>query len=89
VEIQESERRACAQADLLKHALDEHNLELRVKAANEAEAACQQRLAAAEAEIADLRVRLDATERFELHIIYLRVAFIKGISVSHWGDVIL
>ncbi|KAJ8433792.1 hypothetical protein Cgig2_025955 [Carnegiea gigantea] len=63
MEIEESERRACAQADALKHAFDEHNLELRVKAANEAEAACQQRLAAAEAEIADLRVKLDATER--------------------------
>ncbi|XP_021865497.2 E3 ubiquitin-protein ligase BRE1-like 2 isoform X1 [Spinacia oleracea] len=63
MEIQESERRACAQADVLKHALDEHNLELRIKAANEAEAACQRRLSVAEAEIADLRAKLDTTER--------------------------
>ncbi|GMH00180.1 hypothetical protein Nepgr_002019 [Nepenthes gracilis] len=62
-EIQESEKRAIAQAEVLKHALDEHSLELRVKAANEAEAACQQRLSAVEAEISDLRVKLDATER--------------------------
>jgi len=34
-----------------------------VKAANEAEATCQQRLAAAEAEIARWRERLDASER--------------------------
>ncbi|KMT19795.1 hypothetical protein BVRB_1g008490 [Beta vulgaris subsp. vulgaris] len=63
MEIQESERRACAQAEVLKHALDEHNLELRIKAASEAEAACQLRLSVAEAEIADLRVKLDNTER--------------------------
>lgn len=63
MEIQESERKACAQAEVLKHALDEHNLELRIKAANEAEAACQLRLSVAEAEIADLRAKLDTTER--------------------------
>ncbi|PKU88082.1 E3 ubiquitin-protein ligase BRE1-like 2 [Dendrobium catenatum] len=51
------------QAEILKNALDEHNLELRVKAANEAEAACQQRLSAAEAEIAELQEKLDASER--------------------------
>ncbi|KAJ7960321.1 E3 ubiquitin protein ligase [Quillaja saponaria] len=63
VEIRESERRALSQAEVLKNALDEHSLELRVKAANEAEAACHQRLSAAEAEIADLRDKLDASER--------------------------
>ncbi|GAB2271335.1 hypothetical protein Dimus_006176 [Dionaea muscipula] len=62
-EIQESERRAHSQVEVLKHALNEHSLELRVKAANEAEAACQQRLSTAEAEIADLRLKLDASER--------------------------
>lgn len=64
IEIKESERRAISQADVLKNALDEHSLELRVKAATEAETAYQQRLSVAEAEIADLRARLDASERF-------------------------
>lgn len=63
VEIKESERRACSQADVLRSALDEHSLELRVKAANETEAACQQRLSAAEIEIAELRSHLDSAER--------------------------
>ncbi|XP_042514647.1 E3 ubiquitin-protein ligase BRE1-like 2 [Macadamia integrifolia] len=68
MEIKESERRAHLQAEVLKNALEEHSLELRVKAANEAEAACQQRLAAAEAEIADLREKLDASERDVLEL---------------------
>ncbi|TXG73101.1 hypothetical protein EZV62_001680 [Acer yangbiense] len=63
MEIKESERRAHSQAEVLKNALDEHSLELRVKAANEAEAACQQRLSIAEAEIAELRAKLDTAER--------------------------
>lgn len=63
MEIKESEMRACSQAEHLRNALDEHGLELRVKAANEAEAACQQRLSAAEAEITDLRAKLDASDR--------------------------
>lgn len=63
MEIKESERRAHSQAEVLKNALDEHSLELRVKAANEAEAACQQRLSAAEAEIIELVAKLDASER--------------------------
>ncbi|KAK4755918.1 hypothetical protein SAY87_009675 [Trapa incisa] len=62
-EIRESERRANSQADVLRNALEEHNLELRVRAAHEAEAACQVRLSAAEAEIADLRDKLDSSER--------------------------
>ncbi|KAM0953075.1 putative transcription factor C2H2 family [Dioscorea sansibarensis] len=67
-EIKESEQRARSQAEYLRTALDDHSLELRVKAANEAEAACQQRLSVAEAEIAELRAKLDASERevFEL-----------------------
>lgn len=64
MEIKESENRARMQAEYLRTVLDEHNLELRVKAANEAEAACQQRLSAAEAEIADLRAKLDSSERW-------------------------
>lgn len=68
MEIKESEHRAHSQAEHLRNALDEHGLELRIKAANDAEAAYQQRLSAAEAEIADLRGKLDASERdvFEL-----------------------
>lgn len=68
MEIKESERRAHSQAELLRNALDEHSLELRVRAANEAEAACQQRLSAAEAEIADLRAKLDASDRDVLEL---------------------
>ena len=64
LELQQDHCRTLVQVDRLKKALDEHSLELRVKAANEAEAACQQRLAAAEAEIAEHRRRLDDSERF-------------------------
>lgn len=63
-EVRESESKAHSQAEMLKSALDEHGLELRVRAANEAEAACEQRLSAAEAEIEELRAKLDASERF-------------------------
>ncbi|PKA46048.1 E3 ubiquitin-protein ligase BRE1-like 2 [Apostasia shenzhenica] len=63
MEIKESEQRAQLQAELLRNAFDEHSLQLRVRAANEAEAACQKRLATAEAEIAELREKLDASER--------------------------
>ncbi|KAF2314513.1 hypothetical protein GH714_027191 [Hevea brasiliensis] len=63
LEIKESERKAHSQAEVLRSALDEHSLELRVKAANEAEAACQQRLSTAEAEIVELRAKLDTSER--------------------------
>ncbi|RAL39953.1 hypothetical protein DM860_008093 [Cuscuta australis] len=63
MEIQESERRAHSQAEFLTNALAEHGLELRVKAANEADAACQQRLSAAEAELAKLRAELEASDR--------------------------
>ncbi|XP_027333941.1 E3 ubiquitin-protein ligase BRE1-like 2 isoform X2 [Abrus precatorius] len=62
-EVRESESKAHTQAELLKNALDEHSLELRVKAANEAETACEQRLSTAKAEIEDLRAKLDASER--------------------------
>ncbi|KAG0490950.1 hypothetical protein HPP92_007813 [Vanilla planifolia] len=63
LEIKESEQRAWIQAEILRSALDEHNLELRVKAANEAEAACQQRLSAAEAEIGEIRAKMDVKKR--------------------------
>ncbi|KAK1301595.1 E3 ubiquitin-protein ligase BRE1-like 2 [Acorus calamus] len=67
-EIKESERRAHLQVDILKTALDEHSLELRVKAANEAEAACQQRLSAAKEEISELMDKLDASKRDVLEL---------------------
>ncbi|GLT71354.1 hypothetical protein SLA2020_433820 [Shorea laevis] len=63
LQIKESEHRAHSQAQELRNALDEHSLELRVKAANEAEVACRQRLSGAEAEIAELSANLDASER--------------------------
>ncbi|XP_072991571.1 E3 ubiquitin-protein ligase BRE1-like 2 isoform X1 [Typha latifolia] len=68
MEIRESENKARMQVEYLKANLDEHSLELRVKAANEAEAACQQRLSNAETEIADLRAKLDASERDVLEL---------------------
>ncbi|THU49235.1 hypothetical protein C4D60_Mb06t07410 [Musa balbisiana] len=68
VEIKESEHRAHIQADLLKATLAEHSLELRVKAANDAEATCQQRLSIAEAGIPELRAKLDASERDVLEL---------------------
>ncbi|CAM6087903.1 unnamed protein product [Calypogeia fissa] len=68
IELQQAESRAWAQVERLKTALDEHNLELRVKAANEAEAACQQRLTAAEADIAELRQQLDDSDRVAMEL---------------------
>ncbi|CAN7138347.1 unnamed protein product [Brassica rapa subsp. narinosa] len=62
-EAKEQEYRAWARVQSLKSSLDEQNLELRVKAANEAEAVSQQMLAAAEAEIADLRQKIDDCKR--------------------------
>ncbi|KAJ9555206.1 hypothetical protein OSB04_009820 [Centaurea solstitialis] len=66
--IRESERRAHLQAEALKSAFDEHGLELRIKAAKETEVACQQRLSDAEAEIADLRAKLDDSDRDVLEL---------------------
>ncbi|MBA0554306.1 hypothetical protein Golob_013419, partial [Gossypium lobatum] len=48
LEVRDSEYKAWARVQSLKSCLDEQNLELRVKKANEAEAISQQRLAAAE-----------------------------------------
>ncbi|KAG4132581.1 hypothetical protein ERO13_D08G040700v2 [Gossypium hirsutum] len=63
LEARDSEFKAWAHVQSLKSGLDEHNLELRVKTANEAEAISQQKLAAAEAEIAELRHKLEASKR--------------------------
>lgn len=63
IEARDSEFKAWANVQSLKISLDEHNLELRVKTAIEAEATSQQRLAATEAEIAELRQKLDTSKR--------------------------
>ncbi|KAK7339260.1 hypothetical protein VNO77_19916 [Canavalia gladiata] len=63
MDARDAEYRGWAHVQSLKSSLDEHNLELRVKMANEAEARSQQRLAAAEAEIADMRQKLEASKR--------------------------
>ncbi|XP_062001655.1 E3 ubiquitin-protein ligase BRE1-like 1 [Rosa rugosa] len=68
MEARDLECKAWAHVESLKSSLDEHNLELRVKIANEAEATSQQRLAAVEAEIADLRQRLEASKRNKLRL---------------------
>lgn len=64
------EFKSWAHVQSLKFSLDEHNLELRVKAANEAEAEAQHRLATAEAEIADLRQKLDMTGRYKCNVYF-------------------
>ncbi|KAK1303934.1 E3 ubiquitin-protein ligase BRE1-like 1 [Acorus calamus] len=63
MESRDLEYKAWARVQSLKYSLDEHSLELRVKAAIEAEAISQQRLAASEAEIADLRQKLEVSKR--------------------------
>lgn len=69
MEARDSEYRAWARVQSLKSSLSEHNLELRVKTANEAEARSQQRLATAEAEIVDLRQKLDASKRSSIDLL--------------------
>lgn len=68
MDAREAEYRAWARVQSLKSSLDEHNLELRVKMANEAEARSQQKLAAAEAEIADMRQKLEDSKRLTLEV---------------------
>ncbi|KAK8635491.1 hypothetical protein V6N13_004225 [Hibiscus sabdariffa] len=68
LEARDSEYKAWAHVQSLKSCLDEGNLELRVKTANEAEAMSQQRLATAEAEIAELRHRLEASKREKVRL---------------------
>lgn len=83
-EIKESQRKARAQAEELKNVLDEHFLELRVKAANETETACQERLATAKAEIAELRTQLDLSERYVLSCYNIQGHAFLSIS-PFWG----
>ncbi|PKA46449.1 E3 ubiquitin-protein ligase BRE1-like 1 [Apostasia shenzhenica] len=63
MESRDRDYKAWAHVQIIKSSLDEHNLELRVKAAIEAEATSQQRLAAAEAEIEDLRQNMESCLR--------------------------
>ncbi|KAL3537048.1 hypothetical protein ACH5RR_000414, partial [Cinchona calisaya] len=63
LEARDLEYKAWAHVQNLKTSLDEHDLELRVKTAIEAEATSQQRLAATEAEIAELRQKQEASKR--------------------------
>ncbi|XP_047082457.1 E3 ubiquitin-protein ligase BRE1-like 2 isoform X5 [Lolium rigidum] len=67
-EIKESGNQARKQAEYLRTSLEEHSLELRVRAANETETACQQRLSFAEAELEELRTEVDAFERDVLEL---------------------
>lgn len=62
-EARRAEIKAWAHVQGLNSSLDERNLESRVKVAIEAEAKSQQRLAASEAEIAELRQKLEASKR--------------------------
>ena len=57
-----------ARVHVLKCSLNESKLEQRVIAANEAEAMSQQRLATTEAEIAELRQKLETSRRYFMHI---------------------
>lgn len=64
--LQQAEWRAWAEIDRLQSALSERNLQLKVKAANEALVASQHRLTAVEAEIVELRNNLDISCRVAL-----------------------
>ncbi|RZR90691.1 hypothetical protein BHM03_00018630 [Ensete ventricosum] len=59
----DNEYKAWALVHSLKSSLDEHNLESNVKAAIEAEAISQKRLTSAEAEIDELRLKLERCDR--------------------------
>lgn len=71
MEAREDEYKARAHVQSLKSSLDEHNLELRVKTANESEARSQQKLAAAEAEIANMRQKLEDSKRLISNLLLL------------------
>ncbi|RVW20068.1 E3 ubiquitin-protein ligase BRE1-like 1 [Vitis vinifera] len=70
LEARDKEYKAWAHVQSLKSSLNEHSLELRVKTAIEAEALSQQRLAAAEAVIVDLRQKLEASKSWEAQLLF-------------------
>ena len=63
--LESKDREYCewARAHSLKSSLDDSRLEQRVKAAIEAEATSQQRLASGEAQIAELRGKMESARR--------------------------
>ncbi|CAM8950640.1 unnamed protein product [Rhodiola kirilowii] len=63
LEAKDLEYESWARVQSLKSSLDEHSLESRVKLAIEAEAASQQKLAAVEAQIADMRRKWETIKR--------------------------
>ena len=78
------DREYCEWANVqsLKSSLDESRLEQRVKAANEAEAMSQQRLASGEAKIAELRGKMETDRRYILFML-VRYSFSTGYLESH------
>ncbi|KAK9148338.1 hypothetical protein Scep_007095 [Stephania cephalantha] len=87
IEARDLEYQAWAHVQTLTSDLDEHNLESRVKEANEAEAKSQQRLAAAEAEIAELRQKLE-TSRSLVNEVVLMVTFHLLSGASQLSEVL-
>eukprot|EP00850_Spirogloea_muscicola_P004025 SM000017S02765 [mRNA] locus=s17:155741:161803:+ [translate_table: standard] len=68
VELREAEQRALAQVEMLKAALNQDNLELQAKQAQESEKACQEHLVALETKLGKLQERLDFAERREFEM---------------------
>jgi E3 ubiquitin-protein ligase BRE1 len=66
----------------LRTSLEENSLELRVRAANETETACQRRLSIAEAELEEIRAEVDASER--LVICSWRQLDMRTTAISNW-----
>lgn len=64
MELRDRELAEWARVHVLKYSLNESKLEQRVIAANKAEAISQQRLATAEAEIAELGQKLETSRRY-------------------------
>jgi E3 ubiquitin-protein ligase BRE1 len=69
-----------AHVHALKSSLDESKLEQRVKAANEAEAITQQRLATAEAEIAESGQKLGTSRKYR--IMLLNIVSLRTVEVG-------
>ncbi|KAM7260563.1 hypothetical protein ACFE04_011236 [Oxalis oulophora] len=79
-EIREPERITHAQVKVLRNALNEHGLDLRVKAAKEVVAACQQRISAARTEFVLSRDELQTCDRDVLELKVLLILHSFGAS---------